>query len=206
MTRVLVGAKRNIKNVTGGNDMISTCPSCLAQVSHEDHSFEVICECGVHFTPSITQEDMPSLDDGLDRREFISGFNESESAFEEIRQYGEGIADGKDPIMAKPQMANIEKISKPKDNISVFPNSLPSSCLMTSGDSLNGFQIEGYFQPVSVMGVVDNHDDPLKPTLDHLWTKVSESGANALIHLKWRVSTDLTKVLASGIPVKCSKN
>lgn len=99
--------------------MLSTCPSCLNQILHEDSVDQVKCECGEAFSPFLSATPPVSFDssslmamsekssvqpvlegplsepssNGTSPTETPSAFDysESEAAFAELRTFGEGL-------------------------------------------------------------------------------------------------------------------
>ena len=71
--------------------MVSTCPSCKNQITHEDYLFEVACECGMRFNPfydaSGPNEIPPQVE--AEPESAAPNFSESRTAFQEIVQFGE---------------------------------------------------------------------------------------------------------------------
>jgi len=188
--------------------MISTCPSCLNQVSHEEHLFEIQCECGTRFNPylSSSDEEIPPLEgpSNPEAQAAPSDYSESRSMFEELKNFGESL--------------NADEEVLPENNTALPPVETPGEeaqtaqvpveeCLMTSGDNFEGYKIESYLAPVSLWSEVSaNSDNPLKPAFDRLRERAQVAGGNGILSVRWTLSPDSTRVLLTGIPVRCSKN
>jgi uncharacterized protein YbjQ (UPF0145 family) len=77
---------------------------------------------------------------------------------------------------------------------------------MTTGDTLHGYTIETYLDPVSLLADIDAAGaDPLKGAFEALSTAARNLGANGLLGLRWVPSSDMSRVMVSGIPVRCTK-
>jgi hypothetical protein len=196
--------------------MLSTCPSCLSQVSHADHLFDVTCECGTHFSPFL------NVDSGIESSnspeakpltEFadttpLNDFSESNEAFADIRNFGEALGSDNEPPVTPPPVAKTEKAAAKTAKTAETPLTaapvLTSSFLITRGSMLQGYEIETYLSPVSLWSDLEPTDqNPMKPAFSTLWETATKAGANAVIDIHWSLSPDCTRVLISGTPVRC---
>ena len=214
MTPALVAVVKNIKNATGGS-VLSTCPNCLSQVLHEDHIIDVSCECGAHFSPFLSidsnaEHSSPhgATDEAAGKPEFRD-FTESEQVFADIRQFGETLEDSA-PVQSPVTSALQTQVSVPTTAKVIIhePPNPSGNLLMTSGDHLEGYQIDAIYQPLSTWSPVEiNSEDPLKNAFETLWQKATQpqSHANAVVSVHWTFTPDGTRLLVSGTPVKCRK-
>jgi hypothetical protein len=191
--------------------MISTCPSCLTQVSHEDHVFEVACVCGARFNPFATAEDLPPMEPSLDSDP--EDFSESTSVFKEIVDFGENVSAVKTqtavvtPRKESPKSEMV--IGDENEDIPLTPN-IPlestSSVLLTSGPKLEGYQVESYLGMLSVSAPMDfAQEEPLKELFNTLCAKAETMGANAVVSCTFWISSDGTRAVAAGSLLRCSR-
>lgn len=201
----------------------------MALVTHDDHSREVACAaCGHRFDPSQLLNDIPPMSPDLaglaepkpSKAPAIQeltlapepgqeSFSQAEAVFQELRDFGESVvpnapAPAKSPASAPPPAPAIAADPEP------VPATTPAPHLegirMTSGPTLQGFQIEEYLAPVSLACPVDgSQEEPLKPAFDKLLEKVHSLGGNGVVDLKWVLSADSSRVVLSGVPVRCRK-
>lgn len=193
--------------------MLSTCPSCLSQVSHAENASQVSCQCGEKFSPFIRAEEwsneMEDVSIGTPK------FAESEAAFQEIRDFGdslEGTATKppppvtfatEAPSIPQEESKSVEKPIIPQTQVGV---ALSDNILMTTASSFPDYQIQTYFLPISLLAMLpEGSDSPLDSAFQKLWEKTAQTGANALIDLKWKIFSDGTRVLLTAIPVSCTK-
>jgi len=195
-------------------EMVSACPACLTMVNHEDHIFEVQCsECGTRFNPFLPSEGMPEPQPNLGPGPStmagltadLSGFNESTNAFREIRDFGETL--GKS-VIPQPTKSTPRPSSAPDKSTSLStPAELDGEDLLaTSGDTLQGYTIDAYLPPISTITEFDAAaQNPLKTLFGSLRIQAKGVGATAVLSVRWAILPDGTKVVASGTPVRCSK-
>lgn len=214
---------------------MSKCPKCNTEFEHEDYLFEVKCtKCSMRFNPFFdamkAQEDAAKAEDPtpeLEPSSFESplpeikeDFTESSNAFAELRDFGEGLDFNGNPA---PTPAASAADSVPQLDFGEPPPSPPSevfeapaptsftpvaggSPLMTSGETFEGFRIEGYLAPVSVwIGIGEDGSDPLKAAYESLWSRCAKAGGNGILAIKWSFTPDGTKVVMSGTPVRLSR-
>lgn len=185
-------------------------------VTHEDHLFEVQCECGTRFNPFLGDFPPPDTEPKLmneNPAEMAMGqpanFQESSVVFQELRDFGESLVPGGASVAPTPAPIAV-KTAAPRATAPVsrpvVDSALSQDCLMTAGDSLPGYEIQGFLPPLSVAADLDlNGSNPLKPAFELLWTQAKSSGANGVLALKWSLTPDASKVILSGTPVRCQK-
>lgn len=210
--------------------MVSTCPNCKRQIDHEDFLFEVQCECGFRFNPFYNAGQSTNGTDAGDpgtgggntdsavNEEGMSagdGYSESREAFREIVQFGElgeGTAEattsntsheinqgtGSQQILQPPTP---QPRSKSGDlSVSIEP----SGAMMLWSDNIPGYTITEYFPPISQwVQLMEDAQDPLAAGFNALWERCLGQGANAVISMHWTLSSDGSRCLMSGLPVKC---
>jgi hypothetical protein len=191
--------------------MESTCPSCGNQVTHEDHLFEVVCTCGTRFNPFYQMGDLPALDPStppvegasdLSLENFDQDYSESNNAFQELRDFGEGVPS------ASPGPSATQAKTKQSTEFS-DPSAEPTQSIerrFTSGATFEGFRIESYFEIISLWGELTEGPEPLKASLKSLWDLTLARGANGVVDFRWALSPEGTRVLLTGTPVRCAKN
>jgi len=197
--------------------MVSTCPACNAQTTHDDNDFEVVCKCGNRFNPfMLSGSDIPMMEPGMGQshEEPVQvnaqpNYQEASSAFEELREFGENLISGDaGPIVTEPTTPIPSATPKPAARPatpSAF-EAVSSDCLMTAGEQLSGYVVDAYLSPVSVASDLNMQDgDPLKPAFDALWNQAQGMGATGVVALRWAMTPDATKVLLSGTPVRVTK-
>lgn len=192
--------------------MLSTCPSCLNQVPHEDHLFEVACECGTRFNPFHNSLDAPAMEE---QPSDVAGgkpldFSQSNALFNELRDFGENLVDPRPITSNSPSKTEKTPTASktPLDPIKTEPvvSGSATPFVITSGIEIKGFEIQTYFDPVSISRDVDlSEENPLKSALTDLGERCRSLGANALIGLSWQLSSDPLKVVLLGTPVTCLK-
>jgi hypothetical protein len=119
--------------------MLSTCPSCLTQILHEDGAEQINCDCGENFSPFLavppvmemelnsplmavagkSEAVRPSLEESIAPENasdspLSANYAESEAAFAELRSFGESL----DPLspnipMAPEPQTRIEEPAQP---------------------------------------------------------------------------------------------
>jgi len=213
--------------------MVSTCPSCKKQLEHEDYLFEVECNCGVRFNPffdpnkeiSETEdsfsapepEPSPPTDAVADNFDFSEpapapDFTESNAAFQDIVQFGEGLGDAENaptPTPTPPAMPSDSAATPVAYNeVPARANRgpIPGECWITTAERLEGFAIEAYLAPLSAVTPLNTEDrEPLKKGFESLRQQSLESGGNGVIGVKWGFTPDGTHVLMTGNSVRCRK-
>lgn len=207
--------------------MLSTCPTCLDQVNHPDHLFEVECKCGSKFNPFMSTDMSPEEPTGEPSRmnenqdaspltdANVGGeFKESSAVFAELIEFGEGLSAVGMAVEKSGTRADSGGAPTPVETKAAPPARAAASaavpmdgdCLMSAGDSLQGYAVEAYLPPLSVACDLDlSGADPLKPAFDLLWSHAKEAGANGVLALKWSLTPDATKVILSGTPVLCAR-
>ena len=181
--------------------MLSACPSCLTQVNHEDHLFQVQCEtCGNRFNPFLPSEESP----GSETAPVDNTFQESMAAFQEVRDFGETLGSGQPEIKPPKPIAKEVQISAPKvaDTLTSPTTFLG---IVSSGDALQGYGISNYFRPISLLTSLTDDADPLAEAVDLLMKRAHTTGANAVVGFRWAFTAD-GRVLLSGIPVVAEKS
>lgn len=209
--------------------MLSTCPSCLNQILHEDHRDSVVCECGENFSPFLTVspimemnnsspliamgEKNPILQDlGIEEHR-ESEFAESEAAFAELRTFGETL----NSTESLPD-APLTPVAAPTENMN--PNPVTSSAVpvasvvqnnslhlpITAGDQIVGYSIETFMSPISIWCAANtDSEDPLKTSYQLLAQRSENLGANGVVSVRWSFTPDGSRILLTGTPVKCVK-
>lgn len=143
------------------------------------------------------EEELPPLEaSSSSQKGAVGDFEESNTAFKEIQDYGENL-------LEKSLKGEAEEPKEIRPTGSKSPSSLePHNWLMASGDSIEGYRIESHFKPISVgFPLVVDGEDPLGAAYAMLWKRTQQLGANALIQVKWVTSSDLRVVVMSGLPV-----
>lgn len=190
--------------------MLSTCPSCLAQVNHADHLFDVTCECGNHFSPFLNVENSGGYEAPPESKP--QEFNESANAFQDIVNFGETLsAEDMDKPM-EPLAMGAPAPETPKSQKT--PPPIPQGgaggsfdgVTLTSQDVLSDQQITNYFPPISTIQDLDTSlTNPMQPAFQALSAQAQNLGANAVVGLTIALTGDGTKVLLMGTPVRCVK-
>jgi len=144
-------------------------------------------------------------------------FAESETAFKEIRDFGEGL---EAPAMisnktAPTMLEDLNPVIQEDiafDGIAVPPTSQPTpsgltgNALITTSTELPGFMIENYLLPISLLSpLTEGAESPLDEAFQKIWERAQQLGANALVDLKWKIFPDGTRVLMTATPVTCQK-
>lgn len=150
--------------------MLSTCPSCLNQILHEDSQSSVICDCGENFSPFLNvpplmdininsplmamAEKGPTLDAPSPSLENPLEFAESEAAFAELRNFGETLlSEGKETpdyssLQPPEEKEQVEKPSTepfaPVAQTDSQPSWVPSTTSQSSCVITAGDQLSGY--------------------------------------------------------------
>lgn len=193
--------------------MLSTCPSCLSQISHKENESQVSCTCGEKFSPFLRPEEWSS------EMEDVSigapKFAESESAFQEIRDFGEGLdspvpvektpapSPSFDPIITTDELTPISEKTQVAAPITA---GAAGSALITTSTEIPGYQIENYLLPISLLSpLTEGAASPLDEAFQKIWERAQQLGANAIVDLKWKIFPDGTRVLITGTPVTCQK-
>lgn len=195
MTRVLAVAEKNIRNVMG-NNMRSTCPSCLSQVEHSHSDNQVVCaSCGESFSPFLARNDVASTEVSPPME---TEFSESTLAFKEIIDFGQAV--------------NQEVVKGPApSNRSVSESTVSSSfqteeTFICSTTALSPeYRITQWLPPVSKMVVVGEDPSPLQKGIQELTESARSVGANALLGIRCTLAPDNKRALLLGTPVRCEK-
>ncbi len=199
--------------------MISTCPSCLSQISHEDHDFEVVCSCGSRFNPFATVEDLPPLEPSLGAQPVDSNpddFSESNSVFQELVTFGENLSTAiTEKPAAAPKSEDAEADEFSVESVTSAPlRTKPRGETVSSGNViisaspvLEGYKISAYHGMVSAATELDAaSEDPLKSVFDTLCAKAESRGANGVLACAWWISPDGTRAIGSGSAVRIERN
>lgn len=203
--------------------MLSTCPSCLNQILHDDGAEMIRCECGEAFTPFLTMPPVMELNSNsslMTMSEKIPPFtdySESEAAFAELRNFGEGIGAidsqiseiAQEPTPLQPPVSETGNGQPTPPNFSSPTAQHPAEtggCLITAGDSLSGFEIDSFLSPLSIWcsASVDS-EDPLKQAHEIISQRAIKLGANGVVSVRWSFTPDGSRILLTGTPVKCRK-
>lgn len=181
--------------------MLSTCPTCLAQVTHADHLFDVTCDCGAHFSPFLNVDNHESTDN--------SQFTESSNAFQEIVNFGEGLESASLDTPVESAIISSPEIPEPTKETRIKEPPAPrteGNLILVAGSTLSDYQIVEYFAPLSTLADLDttNHN-PMQNAFDTLTGLAQGLGATAIIGLQMTVTNDGAKVLLMGTPVRCVK-
>lgn len=199
--------------------MVSTCPACNQQTTHDDNDFEVVCKCGNRFNPfMLSNSDIPMMEPGVGSLNEhpeppvsvtpAPNYQESASAFEELREFGENLIGGDPgPVVTAPTtpIPSSPGASAPRP-AAVSVEGIAGDCLMTAGEQLSGFTVDAYLSPLSVASDLNlQGGDPLKPAFEALWNQAQGLGANGVVALRWAMTPDASKVLLSGTPVRVTK-
>ncbi len=194
--------------------MLSTCPSCLSQISHKENESQVSCECGEKFSPFMRPDEwsteMEDVSIGAPK------FAESESAFQEIRDFGEGLdtpttpkqapAQLEDSIDTMPMSEDLSPVSEKTTIARPIATTLVGNALITTATEISGYQIDSYLLPISLLSpLTEGAESPLDDAFHKIWEKAQQLGANAIIDLKWKIFPDGTRVLMTATPVTCQK-
>jgi len=174
--------------------MLSTCPSCLNQIHHEDHLFEIICECGTRFQPFLTNTE------AIAEPEPALGATSYESAeiFAEIRQFGE--------TLIEPEVSPSSKAAVPTSQDSQSNDLNSNSIAITSTEHLPSHVIEALMGPVSVLvNFTADDQDPIRNALPALTQRCKTLGGNGIVGLRMTPSADPSKLLVWGTVVVSKK-
>jgi len=139
-------------------------------------------------------------------------FEESNTAFQEIQDFGENVFDSdveedvtEQPAAQSPLTESVASVPAPEPESDTEVSA--TQWLMGSGESLTGYEVEKYFSPISVSVLMDQSiEDPLQPAYEKLWKKTQATGGNGILSLKWVTSADLTRVVMSGTPVHVKRS
>ncbi len=164
--------------------MLSTCPSCLNQVLHDDHIKEIRCtECGTVF-PTVMhngeQDDTAENfeiekpknepindlftasknDKNSEKKDAEDNFEESKLAFEEICNFGRNLESDEKPVEKKSEPLDEKKVAEnffefqQEKNKTATQTEPNETRLITNGDFLQDFVIESYIDTVSSLSVL----------------------------------------------------
>lgn|GEM_PF-1391266 len=223
--------------------MLSTCPNCLNQILHEDGVLQLKCECGEQFSPFLAPTEDSHLSQNfqlmsmgqqnpLDHQSSLqpfegkndvapsspSDYSESESAFAELRNFGEALSSLGDsntqipsqPDNIAPKTTAPPTLVSPMPSIEVATIQPPpgnSECMITAGELFSGFHIETFLEPVSVWSPTTlDSEDPLRQGHQVLAQRALQMGANGVVSVRWSFTPDGSRILLTGTPVKCRKN
>jgi len=195
--------------------MISTCPNCKNQIEHEDFLFEVECKCGMRFNPFYdvktgdvtggTAGDDPGTGGDRSVENPLSDFTESRTAFQEIVQFGETGTDLPKPEAAAPSRPKPSTVTKPPSGTTSSTGiGSESEVIITTAPLLPGYEIQSYLIPVSAWSSCEG-ENPLGSGFESLWSTCVAAGGTALTSVQWSFTPDGTRILLSGIPVRCVK-
>jgi len=223
--------------------LLSTCPNCLNQILHEDGVLQLKCECGEQFSPFLAPTEDSHLSQNfqlmsmgqqnpLDHQSSLqpfegkndvapsspSDYSESESAFAELRNFGEALSSLGDsntqipsqPDNIAPKTTAPPTLVSPMPSIEVATIQPPpgnSECMITAGELFSGFHIETFLEPVSVWSPTTlDSEDPLRQGHQVLAQRALQLGANGVVSVRWSFTPDGSRILLTGTPVKCRKN
>jgi len=223
--------------------LLSTCPNCLNQILHEDGVLQLKCECGEQFSPFLAPTEDSHLSQNfqlmsmgqqnpLDHQSSLqpfegkndvapsspSDYSESESAFAELRNFGEALSSLGDsntqipsqPDNIAPKTTAPPTLVSPMPSIEVATIQPPpgnSECMITAGELFSGFHIETFLEPVSVWSPTTlDSEDPLRQGHQVLAQRALQMGANGVVSVRWSFTPDGSRILLTGTPVKCRKN
>lgn len=190
MTPVRVGAGRSLKNVMG-NNMRSTCPSCLSQVEHPHSDLQVVCSsCGDTFSPFLAQTDINPPPQ--------SDFSESASAFKEIIDFGQSMQSTPAPVspsIAPEPTARTESVA-PLGN---------EAFIASTTDLSSDYRISQWLPVISRMVLLGDDPSPLQKGIHELTEVAQSTGANALIGIRCTLAPDNRRALLVGTPVRCER-
>jgi hypothetical protein len=188
--------------------MVSTCPHCQRKVTHEDHLFEVSCQCGSSFNPFATSGDLPPMEPSLDAiPSDPDDFAESSSVFNELVNFGEQLETIPDSLEApalvpKPLAHETKSAPTAKAAASLAGGQIT----LVASHGLEGYKIETQLGLVSVSSSVDiDGDDPFGPLFSGVSAKAEALGGNAVVSLQWWLAPDGNRAVATGSVVRCAK-
>ncbi|MFM8312819.1 MAG: hypothetical protein ACKOA8_00880 [Deltaproteobacteria bacterium] len=208
--------------------MLSTCPSCLNQILHDDGVSQLNCECGEKFSPFLEMaatapDERLSVAPPFSVENDVSAgvptfadYSESEAAFAELRNFGEGLGNEvlSDSEQKNPPPEQLQKNQVPPSMplaeatpIPAAPSSL-STCdtMISAGDTISGYQIDVFLNPISIWShSALESEDPLQQAYKNLSEKAQKAGANGVISVRWSFTPDGSRILLTGTPVKCRK-
>jgi ribosomal protein S27E len=182
-----VAVVKNIKNVTG-NNMRSSCPSCLSQIEHAQSESQVVCSsCGEIYSPFLTAQDSSPSD-----------FTESALAFKEIIDFGQSIDQvSKSTPETPPSLAKPTLPARSEE---------PTDFILCTGELGSAYRVTQWHPPLSRMVTLGDDRNPLEKALQELRETAQSQGANAIIGVRCSLSPDNRRALLLGTPVRCEKN
>jgi len=223
--------------------LLSTCPNCLNQILHEDGVLQLKCECGEQFSPFLAPTEDSHLSQNfqlmsmgqqnpLDHQSSLqpfedkndvapsspSDYSESESAFAELRNFGEALSslgDSNTQVPSQPDHIDPKTMVPPTlmnpmpsiEVATIQPPPQNSECMITAGELFSGFHIETFLEPVSVWSPTTlDSEDPLRQGHQVLAQRALQLGANGVVSVRWSFTPDGSRILLTGTPVKCRKN
>lgn len=190
--------------------MVSTCPSCKAQVTHEDYLFEVGCDCGMRFNPFYdASANSDAANPAAAAPEINETFTESNTAFKEIVDFGETLSEEPKPTSKKlpaPPPPAAKKQAAPAP-ASFAPSADGEKAIFLPSDRIEGYVIEEFYMPISTsVGIELEAPNPLKQAYDTLWNQCQAIGANAVVGVSWAFTPDGARCLVTGTPVRANKS
>jgi len=191
-----VAVEKNIKNVTG-NNMRSSCPSCLSQIEHAQSESQVVCSsCGEIYSPFLTAQDSKS--DEVAQDSSPSDFRESALAFKEIIDFGQSI----DQVSKSAP----ETPSSPAKPTLPARSEEPTDFILCTGELGSAYRVTQWHPPLSRMVTLGDDRNPLEKAFQELRETAQSQGANAIIGVRCSLSPDNRRALLLGTPVRCEKN
>jgi len=187
---------KNIKNVTG-NNMRSSCPSCLSQIEHAQSESQVVCSsCGEIYSPFLTAQDSKSHE--VAQESSTSDFTESALAFKEIIDFGQSID----------QVSKSVPETTPSPAKPTLPTRTeePTDFILSTGELGSAYRITQWHPPLSRMVSLGDDQNPLEKALQELKETAQSQGANAIVGIRCSLSPDNRRALILGTPVRCEKN
>ncbi len=187
-------------------------------MEHEDYLFEVECKCGMRFNPfydmktgegeaTATNTEDPGTGGDRAIENPLADFSESRTAFQEIVDFGETMEEtpkAKPKAAAAPAPALRPKTPQPSVAPAPSTFSSDSEMVITTAPAIPGYDIQSYLMPVSAWSSTEG-DNPLAPGFEALWNTCAANGGNGLTSVQWNFTPDGTRVLLSGVPVRCVK-
>ena len=191
--------------------MKSKCPTCKKEHDHEDFLFEVVCSCGIRYNPFMQDTGGGPAAESTPLQELsadsggggLQNFSESNAAFQELREFGEGMGGG-EPTAPSPKPSPSQSSSRSSGASTTISVTVGDEMAMTCGETLAGRQIEAVLTPVSAAADWDaGSEDPLAQVFTALWKRALSRGGNGIVGLRWSFSPD-GKVVAAGTAIRCA--
>ena len=133
-------------------------------------------------------------------------YDEGDALFSELKEFGE--TQGSLEQMSVEALSHLNVAERSAEVPLSSPPPLEvvtEDYRMTPSAEVSGYRILRYFPPLSLMGELEEGEDPLRIHFDKLWALAQAKGANAVVGLSWSISQNFTKVLIVGTPVRCEK-